>query len=700
MAAKLRWQPFNLPRSMDEDCSKTSMKSDTDQKLDMEKTEIEKKEGLALLIYDLKQRKLIPIKILSLVVFSGYGVLLPYAAIHMKSLGISVEETGAIYSVNAVLSVLIPICSGMIADKLGNFKMLLSVLFGCTSITSLIFLLVPVGRISVAYPTNMSMALGCFNNDNSTLTLTDLDLHPCKFKLYEDSENSVINVSATLGECGSVCYRSDKSDTEATLETASSFVSDTNLDHSIGKEFLDAVFFPNDWDLEMSCLQNLSARSICQLDRKSGAVSRKEKTATLALKLFQSDYNIERMIPVLWMALEDESEFDHKSSDFQCSTYGEKLNLLQTVYSQDNQTENNPITHYRMCRSQCVVQINRSDLCSDKVREEVINPQLTFWIYLLLRSVFEVFIVGSATLFDGAALVLVNEVRGDFGFQKMFGLIGISIFSPISGALMDYFNTNENDKNFRPAFFLFAGLFGTAAVGMLTIDLNFKPPAEKLMKNVISLLKNVELDVLLAVCIISGMLTGCTGSYFFLFLEEIGGSRSLMGLTLTVSCLTGIPLLLLSDTIFRKFSIPNVLVFSLFTFVVRLSKTQGYSYIYNPNLCLVYEAMEAITGILPMTSFMIYATQLGTTSTATSIQGLISATYIGLGAGIGSSVGGVLIGAFGQRVVFRILGVIAFLTGFFYFLFNILYLRLKANDKNNTAEKADSSVNRKVEEIQ
>jgi hypothetical protein len=37
----------------------------------MEKAEIEKKEGLALLIYDLKQRKLIPIKILSLIVFSG-----------------------------------------------------------------------------------------------------------------------------------------------------------------------------------------------------------------------------------------------------------------------------------------------------------------------------------------------------------------------------------------------------------------------------------------------------------------------------------------------------------------------------------------------------------------------------------------------------------------------------------------------------
>jgi hypothetical protein len=56
---------------MDEHCSRTSLKSDTDQKLEMEKAEIEKKEGLALLIYDLKQRKLIPIKILSLIVFSG-----------------------------------------------------------------------------------------------------------------------------------------------------------------------------------------------------------------------------------------------------------------------------------------------------------------------------------------------------------------------------------------------------------------------------------------------------------------------------------------------------------------------------------------------------------------------------------------------------------------------------------------------------
>jgi hypothetical protein len=42
----------------------------------------------------------------------------------MNSLGITVEETGAIYTVSAVFGVLTPICTGMIADKIGNFKVI------------------------------------------------------------------------------------------------------------------------------------------------------------------------------------------------------------------------------------------------------------------------------------------------------------------------------------------------------------------------------------------------------------------------------------------------------------------------------------------------------------------------------------------------------------------------------------------------
>lgn len=48
--------------------------------------------------------------------------MLPYAAVHMKSLGMNVEETGLVFGITSVVSVVIPFCTGMLADKLGNFK--------------------------------------------------------------------------------------------------------------------------------------------------------------------------------------------------------------------------------------------------------------------------------------------------------------------------------------------------------------------------------------------------------------------------------------------------------------------------------------------------------------------------------------------------------------------------------------------------
>lgn len=58
--------------------------------------------------------------------------------------------------------------------------------------------------------------------------------------------------------------------------------------------------------------------------------------------------------------------------------------------------------------------------------------------------------------------------------------------------------------NYRPAFFLYALLISIAAIGVLMVDLDFKPPAKNLLKDIRSLLKNVELDVFFMVVLLSG----------------------------------------------------------------------------------------------------------------------------------------------------------------------------------------------------
>ena len=120
------------------------MEAPTTKKIDEDEP---RKKGMALILHDLKQRELIPVKILKFLIlasilfnyksfillnyitslytcllFEGMGVLMPFMTIHMKSLGITVEETAIINGIVPPFSILSPSIMGMIADKLGNFK--------------------------------------------------------------------------------------------------------------------------------------------------------------------------------------------------------------------------------------------------------------------------------------------------------------------------------------------------------------------------------------------------------------------------------------------------------------------------------------------------------------------------------------------------------------------------------------------------
>ena len=63
------------------------------------------------------------------------------------------------------------------------------------------------------------------------------------------------------------------------------------------------------------------------------------------------------------------------------------------------------------------------------------------------------------------------------------------------------------------------------------------------------------------------------------------------------------------------------------------------------------------------------------------------------GCGVGSFGGSLLIGVYGLRVTFRILGVVSFISGLLYFLLNIFYLRRKNNDKPKSSNKVDQNCN-------
>ena len=58
--------------------------------------------------------------------------------------------------------------------------------------------------------------------------------------------------------------------------------------------------------------------------------------------------------------------------------------------------------------------------------------------------------------------------------------------------------------------------------------------------------------------------------FAFLFVEELGGTRSVMGLGVMSRCVLAVPFFILSDTIYRKIGHRNVLVFSFAVNFIRL----------------------------------------------------------------------------------------------------------------------------------
>ncbi|OWA52404.1 hypothetical protein BV898_16861 [Hypsibius exemplaris] len=70
-------------------------------------------------------RKLLPMKFFLLLFYGGFSSLYPYLAIHIKSIGITVKQTGLIFTIYPICNCLGGPLAGIIGDKTGKYKLTL-----------------------------------------------------------------------------------------------------------------------------------------------------------------------------------------------------------------------------------------------------------------------------------------------------------------------------------------------------------------------------------------------------------------------------------------------------------------------------------------------------------------------------------------------------------------------------------------------
>ncbi|KAJ1527129.1 hypothetical protein ONE63_008663 [Megalurothrips usitatus] len=566
-------------------------------------------------------------------------------------------------------------------------------------LSALLLLTVPVGRYTVKYPDRVALTVGCAAGG---LEAAWADHHPCRPLPWSGAA-----VNLTLDGCGVLCSADlpDAGQLNRTLRGAASFSlrvadeahSDTftyglrghggpGVDvrqlppAAAGADAAPRAYFATPGLHTLNCSSNATDAGLrCRLGRdgptgQGHPVDRPVVRTRLLAALSPVDA-APSAAPAgqRWRlaALDTlgRGPLPPLSSPPVCSDAFAQEGRAAAVWLSDAQS---PATSLSRCASSCLVSAPRARFCANAQDVVEVDPSFTFWMYLTVRVFVGVISGTSFAMFEGAVIAILREHGGDYGLQRIYASIGGMISSPLSGVLIDYASYGKTTTDFRPAFYLYAALKLASGVLMMRINLEFKAPATNVVGDVLHVLRNVEMVCLFIVCFLLGTAWGYIENFLFWLLQDLGASRSLMGVTVTVGGIAGIPLLVASGPIIARMGHANVLFIGFVFYAVRLF---GYSMIYNPWLCLVFEAMESFTSSLATTAAVTYAATLSTSSTDTSVQGLIGGLYYGVGKGAGSLIGGYLMKAVGTRNTYRVFAAGSLGAGLVYFLFNRFYLR-------------------------
>jgi len=315
-----------------------------------------------------------------------------------------------------------------------------------------------------------------------------------------------------------------------------------------------------------------------------------------------------------------------------------------------------------------------SESCMELVCEgdvQSVDPswEMNLVFYIILRAAIDVLRASSIMMFEGAVVITIKQLGGDYGLQKLFGTFGAIIWGPVSGQIIDMASSASGTENYAPVFYIFFAMRIICALLVLKLNLSFKKPAERIFKDLGKLIMRPHIFMFLIIFFMCGSIWGFLESYLFWFLEDLGSTKLTMGISLAVGTIAGIPLTIASGAIIKKLGNTNVITVALFIYSFRLL---GYSFINLPLESLVFEIFKPFGNSLLMIAAMTYAKNNADISTMASLEGVMGALYFGIGKSLGSLVGGLAIEEIGVRNTFRCFSVIALVAASVYLLFTLI----------------------------
>lgn len=544
-------------------------------------------------------KNLVLLKILLFTFYGALGCVMGFLNIHMRYLGLNIQEVTWINAALPLTALIGPPIVGMLADKLGHYRPITIVCMLLATFLHAALLFVPSCNSSTTQETSLSLhcsSKGAALEIGSCLTTCS---HPVP----------LLASSFQVDNCQLVCQ-------ESSTKGGGSEGALMETENATG---ITAT------QLLMQLRPMLGASEYIPLDEK--LITFEFNTSVTPVKQMETNEGEEdqETVPSCSYPLENFTYQGSQYSTVSCATKASHCEIMCNATKLGNETQ----------------LLETASCC---------NSNVTLWLYFSLRALAEMFSAILVSLLEAVALTMVHQHNGDYGREKMFGLIAVAIFSPLCGYLVDTEVGTFGTYSYAPVFYVFVGLMLVTVAVTLALPIQVQVQRRSLMKNIIQLVGTAELSVLLVLMTILGTFWGYLKTFVYLYLEDLNATKLLIGLTSSFCILPSLPFLYRSSAVVQYCGHHYLIMLAFVGYCIRFA---GLSYISNPWWVLLLESLELFTLNLLNVSAATLAYKLAPKTFVATAQALVWVSHFNIGRCIGTFVGGHLLAIYGDVPVFQ-----------------------------------------------
>jgi len=250
------------------------------------------------------------------------------------------------------------------------------------------------------------------------------------------------------------------------------------------------------------------------------------------------------------------------------------------------------------------------------------------------------------SLGDSATMSMLGERRDLYGRVRLGGTIGWGAMAYLSGRIID-------QNGIVWAYWIYAA--GMVITLLIAQGLRFERVERdhSFLNGVRTLLADRRWVLFLGMAFACGVGMATINIYQFIYLAEIGASETLMGLSLTISTISELPVMFFGGWLLKRFRARGLLTLGMAAIGVRLLLYSAFNY---PAAILLIQLLHGLTFPAIWIAGVAYAHENAPSGLSATGQGLFGALMNGLGTAVGGLLGGVIIQLTSARGMYLLIG--------------------------------------------